>query len=71
MKKLMFALISAAYAAFAANMPRSEWHAKVGDCAQDPALLKQVISQLSDEDQVAFLAEVNDAISKMPGSDEV
>ena len=71
MKKLMFALICAAYAAFAANMPRSEWHAKVGDCAQDPALLKQVISQLSDEDQVAFLAEVNDAISKMPGSDEV
>ena len=34
-------------------------------------MLKQVISQLSDEDQVAFLAEVNDAISKMPGSDEV
>lgn len=71
MKRIVFALICATCAAFAANMPRSEWHAKVGDCAQNPALLKQVISQLSDEDQVAFLAEVNDAISKMPGSDEV
>ena len=71
MKKIMFALICATCAAFAADMPRSEWHAKVGDCAQDPALLKQTISQLSAADQTAFLAEVNDAISKMPGSDEV
>ena len=71
MKKLMFALICAVYAAFAADMPRSEWHAKVGDCAKDPALLKQTISQLSAADQTAFLAEVNEAISKMPGSDEV
>lgn len=71
MKKIMFALICATCAAFAADMPRSEWHAKVGDCAQDPALLKQTISQLSAADQTAFLAEVNEAISKMPGSDEV
>ena len=71
MKKIMFALICAVYAAFAADMPRSEWHAKVGDCAKDSALLKQTISQLSAADQTAFLAEVNEAISKMPGSDEV
>ena len=71
MKKIMFALICATCAAFAADMPRSEWHAKVGDCAQDPAMLKQTMSQLSAADQTAFLAEVNDAISKMPGSDEV
>ena len=71
MKKMMMTLACAALTAWAAEMPRSEWHAKVGDCAQDPALLKQTISQLSAADQTAFLAEVNDAISKMPGSDEV
>lgn len=71
MKKTVFAIICAACAAWAAEMPRSEWHAKVGDCAQDPALLRQTISQLSPADQTAFLAEVNEAISKMPGSDEV
>ena len=71
MRKIVLTLVCAAYAAFSAEMPRSEWHAKVGDCAQDPALLKQTISQLSAADQTAFLAEVNDAISKMPGSDEV
>ena len=71
MRRMVLTLVCAAYAAFAAEMPRSEWHAKVGECAQDPALLKQTISQLSPADQTAFLAEVNDAISKMPGSDEV
>ena len=71
MKKTVFAIVCAACAAWAAEMPRSEWHAKVGDCAQDPALLRQTISQLSPADQTAFLAEVNEAISKMPGSEEV
>jgi len=73
MKKIitMVALVGLAWVVGAANMPRSEWHAKVGECAQNPTLLKQTIAQLSDEDQVAFVAEVNEAISKMPGSDEV
>ena len=73
MKKIvaMIALAGLAWAVSAANMPRSEWHAKVGECAQNPTLLKQTIAQLSNEDQVAFLAEVNEAIAKMPGSDEV
>ncbi len=51
-------------------MPRSEWHAKVGECALDPVALKVTISKLSSEDKKAFLAEVNEAISKMPGSPE-
>ena len=68
MRKIVLTLVCAAYAAFSAEMPRSEWHAKVGDCAQDPALLKQTISQLSAADQTAFLADVNAAIAKMPGS---
>jgi len=54
----------------AADMPRSEWQALVGDCAQNPQTLKQTIAKLSAEDQVAFVNEVNGAISKMPGSDE-
>jgi len=72
MKKIMTLMVIAglAWVAGAANMPRSEWHAKVGECAQNPTLLKQTIAQLSNEDQTAFLAEVNEAIAKMPGSDE-
>ena len=54
-----------------AAIPRSEWHAKVGECALDPVMLKSTISQLSSADKPAFLAEVNEAISKMPGSAEV
>ncbi len=59
----------AAIAADAA-MPRSEWHNLVSDCAQSADALKSTIAKLSPSDQCAFLAEVNDAISKMPGSDE-
>lgn len=55
----------------AKTMPRSEWLAKVGECAQDPEALKATIAQLSSEDKTAFLAEVNAAIEKMPGSSEV
>jgi hypothetical protein len=54
-----------------AQMPRSEWHSKVGECVLDPVMLKATISKLSSSDKTAFLAEVNEAISKMPGSQEV
>ena len=71
MKKILMAMIAAAGAfLLSAEMPRSEWHAKVGDCAQDPNMLKETISQLSSADKTAFLAEVNAAIDKMPGSPE-
>ena len=55
----------------ARTMPRSEWLAKVGECALDPEALKATIAQLSPEDKTAFLAEVNAAIMRMPGSSEV
>lgn len=72
MKKTMVVILSAlAAGAVFAVMPRSEWHAKVGECALDPIALKATISQLSSSDKTAFLAEVNEAISKMPGSAEV
>ncbi len=70
MKVLAACALSLAALPVAAEMPRSEWHALVGDCAQNPQTLKQTIAQLSAEDQVAFVNEVNEAISKMPGSDE-
>ena len=71
MKKLLMAIIAMAGAmVLSAEMPRSEWHAKVGDCALDPNALKDTISQLSSADKTAFLAEVNAAIDKMPGSAE-
>ena len=72
-KKIMVACALALLAmpALAADtMPRSEWHAMVGDCAQNPQTLKETIGKLSAEDQVAFVGEVNAALSKMPGSDE-
>ena len=65
MKKILMAVVAAAGAlVLSAEMPRSEWHAKVGDCALDPAALKSTISQLSSADKTAFLAEVNAAIDK-------
>lgn len=71
MKRILMAMVVAAGAmVLSAEMPRSEWHAKVGECALDPAALKNTISQLSSEDKAAFLAEVNAAIDKMPGSAE-
>ena len=72
MKKILMAMVAVAGALLlSAEMPRSEWHAKVGDCAQDPKMLKETISQLSSADKTAFLAEVNAAIDKMPGSTDV
>ena len=72
MKKILMAMVVVAGAfLLSAEMPRSEWHAKVGDCAQDPKMLKETISQLSSADKTAFLAEVNAAIDKMPGSTDV
>ncbi len=53
-----------------AEMPRSEWHGLVSECAQNASALKSTIVQLSAADQKSFVSEVNEAISKMPGSNE-
>ena len=52
-------------------MPRSEWHAKVSECAQNAQTLRETVRQVAPAEQAALLAEVNEAIAKMPGSDEV
>jgi len=69
--KILTMCFAAIAVTLSAQMPRSEWHAKVGECALDPVVLKATISQLSSKDKTAFIAEVNEAISKMPGSSEV
>ena len=46
MKNILSTVTVFATLAVAAAMPRSEWHALVGDCAQNPATLKQTIAQL-------------------------
>ncbi len=52
-------------------LPRSEWRARVGACAQDAQALRGTMAQVAPAEQAAFLAAVNEAIAKMPGSDEV
>ncbi len=65
-------MITTAVAACAALMlSAAPWHAKISDCAQDAALLKKTIGTVPAAEQPAFLAAVNEAIAKMPGSDEV
>ena len=69
MKKIIaMAAMAAAVLTVGAEMARSEWQAVVGECAKNPALLQQTIGQLSAADQLAFVGQVNQAISAMPGS---
>lgn len=69
-RTLMVAVAALGATALFAEMPRSEWRAKIGECALDSAVLKGTMAQVSSADKTAFLAEVNAAISKMPGSAE-
>lgn len=43
---------------------------KIGDVIANPAVMTSTVKSLSAADQKAFLAEVNGAIAKMPGSNE-
>ncbi|MBO5939687.1 MAG: hypothetical protein J6R18_00630 [Kiritimatiellae bacterium] len=71
MRKQLTLIVALVATVLFAEMPRSEWHPQVGDCARNPAKLRAVMTQISKADKVAFLKEVNEAISKMPGSPEV
>ena len=59
-----------AMAAGAQGISLAEARAKIGDAVSDPAVMTATIKQLSADDQKAFLAECNQAIEKMPGSNE-
>lgn len=53
-----------------AELSKAEWQAKVGDCANDPSAMKAIIAQVSAAEQSDFVAKVNAAIAKKPGSSE-
>lgn len=48
--------------------PIAEARNKITACVADPAQMTEVMKSLSPEDQKTFLADVNAAISKLPGS---
>lgn len=50
------------------SMTLADARGKIGDVIADPASMTSIMQQLSAEDQTAFLADVNAAIAKMPGS---
>ena len=55
--------------ALAAKLSLAEARQRISKCIKDPVMLREVVKQLSPEDQVAFLGEINEAISRMPGAD--
>lgn len=52
------------------TLPLAEARAKIGVIVENPASMTEVMMHLSAADQVSFLADVNAAITKMPGSGE-
>lgn len=73
----MFVLMTALgclvpYVAFsqepAKTLPLAEARAQIGDVISAPDKMRSVMTRLSAEDQVSFLADVNAAIKNMPGS---
>jgi len=53
-----------------AYKPIAEARAQIGDVISDPAKMVEIMKGLSPEDQKTFLADVNAAIAKLPGSVE-
>ena len=51
-------------------LPIAEARAQIGSIVSDPVSMTSVMRQLEPENQASFLADVNAAISKMPGSNE-
>ena len=52
------------------TMSSADARGKIGDIIKDPSSMTSVMKQLAASDQASFLADVNAAISKMPGSPE-
>lgn len=71
MKKMMFMMIAVAtMGAVAQSLSLSDARAKIGDVIENPSMLTSTIKQLSAADQKLFLADVNEAVAKMPDSAE-
>ena len=69
MKRSMVAMVVlTVLSTFAQQMSLSEARAKIGDAIENASVMSSTIKQLSAADQRQFLADVNDAVAKMPGS---
>jgi hypothetical protein len=71
-KLLMVATMALASVLFAQDktMSSADARGKIGDIISNPASMTSVMKQLAAADQASFLADVNAAIAKMPGSPE-
>ena len=73
MKKLLMVITMAMASALVAQdktMSSADARGKIGDIISNPSAMTSVMKQLAAADQASFLADVNAAISKMPGSPE-
>lgn len=71
MKKTMVLVAMAVMLdASAQQMSLSDARAKIGDAIENASVMTSTIKQLSAADQKSFLADVNEAVAKMPGSAE-
>ena len=71
MKKVMFiAVATAMMGVFAQTLSLSDARAKIGDVIENPSALASTLKSLSAENQRLFLADVNEAVAKMPDSAE-
>ena len=73
MKKLLMVItmgLASVLVAQDKTISSAEARGKIGDILSDPAAMTSVMKQLAAADQASFLADVNAAISKMPGSPE-
>ena len=73
MRKLVVAvaaLVSAVVLNAQESISLADARSSIGDCIKTPSKMTETMKKLSAEDQKAFLAEVNEAIAAMPGSNE-
>ena len=70
MKKLIGCVLAFVAATSVQAMSLADARAQIAGCVANAAKMTSVVKELSAADQVAFLAEVNEAISNMPGSNE-
>lgn len=70
MKKFVCLLSCLTMAVVAEAISLADARAQIGDCIADSAKMTSVMKQVPAAEQAALLAEVNEAISKMRGSNE-
>ena len=61
---------SVAVVGFGAALSLAEARGKIGEAVVNPSVMTSLVKQLSAADQKSFLADCNEAVSKMPGSAE-